>query len=77
MDEDARWELALRQKVEADKQEEKRMQKELLKSGIARLKQLNEKLKKKKDKKKKSISKKSRKEKKSKKERKRSHSYSD
>ena len=47
MDEDARWELALRQKQEADRIEEKRMEKELIKNGIARLKDLMDKQKKK------------------------------
>ena len=40
MDEDARWELALRQKQEADRQADKLMQKELIKNGIAKLKEL-------------------------------------
>ena len=40
MDEDARWELALRQKQEADRQADKLAEKELLKNGIAKMKRL-------------------------------------
>ena len=46
MDEDARWELALRQKQEADRQADKMAEKELLKNGIAKMRKLIEKQKK-------------------------------
>ena len=52
MDEDARWELALRQKQDADRAEDKRMEKELIRNGIAKMKKLIEKEKKDKDRKK-------------------------
>ena len=70
MDENARWELALRQKQEADRQADKKAEKELVKSSIARLKQIIDKQKGKKDKKKhkdKKIKKESKRAKKSKK----------
>ena len=61
MDEDARWELALRQKQEADRKADKAMEKELVKNGIAKLKELiakkKDKKERKKDKKHKKISK--------------------
>ena len=43
MDEDARWELALREKQEADRQADKRAEKELIRNGIAKMKKLIEK----------------------------------
>ena len=52
MDEDARWELALRQKQEADRKADKAMEKELVKNGIAKLKELIAKKKDKKERKK-------------------------
>ena len=52
MDEDARWELALRQKQEADRKADKAMEKELVKNGIAKLKELIAKKKGKKERKK-------------------------